>query len=89
MGRILEAWRCFSRDPAFATRAMVDVLTARMLSPFNPAYKKYESDLQNVTEESCLCIDVRSLALGTALLFALAFSAFCGVAYAVQMLFFH
>jgi hypothetical protein len=78
-------WGGFSEDPVLATRAMVDLVGAKLLRPFNPVYKKYERDLE-VLEK--IHPDVHNLAKGTAVLFATAFSVLCVGAYlAVALLF--
>jgi len=71
-------WRGFSEDPVLATRAMVDLAGATLLRCFNPVYKKYEQDLEELKK---IHPDVHNLAKGTAVLFATAFSVLCIVAY--------
>jgi len=71
-------WRGFSEDPVLATRAMVDLAGAKLLRSFNPVYKKYEQDLEELKK---IHPDVHNLAKGTAVLFATAFSVLCIVAY--------
>jgi len=71
-------WRGFSEDPVLATRAMVDLAGAKLLRCFNPVYKKYEQDLEELEKTRP---DVHNLAKGTAVLFATAFSVLCIVAY--------
>mgnify|MGYP007042367750 CR=1 FL=1 len=82
---ITGAWKDFSRDPTFATRAMIDVAGAKVFRSFNPEYTRYERDLEELKKTHP---DVHNLAMGTAVLFALAFSAFCGVAYLMAALMF-
>jgi hypothetical protein len=76
--KIVGVWRGFSEDPVLATRAMVDLAGAKLLRCFNPEYKKYERDLEELKNTRP---DVHNLAMGTAVLFAAAFSVFCVVAY--------
>ena len=71
-------WRGFSEDPVLATRAMVDLAGAKLLRCFNPVYKKYEQDLEELKK---IHPDVHNLAKGTAVLFAAAFAVFCVAAY--------
>jgi len=71
-------WRGFIGDPVLATRAMVDLTGAKLLRCFNPVYKKYELDLEELEK---IHPDVHSLAMGTAVLFAVAFVVFCVAAY--------
>ena len=74
----VSAWRGFSEDPVLATRAMVDLTGAKLLRCFNPVYKKYERDLEELKK---IHPDVHNQAKGTAVLFATAFSVLCIVAY--------
>ena len=76
--KVVSAWRGFSEDPVLATRAMVDLTGAKLLRCFNPEYKRYERDLEELKKTHP---DVHNLAMGTAVLFALAFSVLCVVAY--------
>ena len=71
-------WRGFSADPVLATRAMVDLAGAKLLRGFNPVYKRYEQDLEELKK---IHPDVHNLAKGTAVLFVTAFSVLCIVAY--------
>jgi len=71
-------WKGFSADPVLATRAMVDLAGAKLLRGFNPVYKKYERDLEELKK---IHPDVHNLAKGTAVLFVTAFSVLCIVAY--------
>jgi len=80
--RILRAWRDFSKDPAFATRVMIDVAGTKVLKSFNPEYKRYERDLEELKKTHP---DVHNLAMGTAVLFAVAFSVLCVVAYLIAV----
>jgi hypothetical protein len=74
----VSAWKGFSEDPVLATRAMVDLTGAKLLGCFNPEYKGYERDLEELKK---IHPDVHNLAKGTAVLFATAFSVLCIVAY--------
>lgn len=75
---IIAAWRDFSRDPTFATRAMLDVVGAKVFRAFNPEYKRYERDLEALEKRHP---DIHHLVRGTAMLFAATFALLCGVAY--------
>jgi hypothetical protein len=75
---IIGAWKDFSRDPTFATRAMIDVAGAKLFRSFNPEYTRYERDLEELKK---VYPDVHNLAIGTAVLFAAVFSLLCAVAY--------
>ena len=76
--KVVGAWRGFSEDPVLATRAMVDLAGAKLLRGFNPVYKRYERDLEELKK---IHPDVHNLAKGTAVLFATAFSVLCVGAY--------
>ena len=75
---IIGAWKVFSRNPTFATRAMLDVAGATLFRSFNPEYKRYERDLEELKK---LHPDIHNLVRGTAVLFAFAFALLCVVAY--------
>ena len=75
---IIGAWKDFTRDPTVATRAMIDVAGAKLFRSFNPEYKRYERDLEELKKTHP---DVHNLAMGTAVLFAAVFLLLCAVAY--------
>jgi hypothetical protein len=81
--KVVGAWRGFSEDPVLATRAMVDLTGAKLLGCFNPEYRKYERDLEELKK---VHPDVHNLAKGTAVLFATAFSVLCVGAYLLAAL---
>jgi hypothetical protein len=83
--KVVGVRRGFSEDPVLATRAMVDLAGARLLRGFNPVYKRYEQDLEELEK---IRPDVQNLAKGTALLFATAFSVLCVGAYLTVALLF-
>ncbi|MHC1610350.1 MAG: hypothetical protein ACXQTW_01915 [Candidatus Methanospirareceae archaeon] len=74
----IGVWSGFREDPVLATRAMVDLAGAKLLRRFNPEYRRYERDLEELKK---IRPDVHNLAKGTALLFATAFSVLCAAAY--------
>ena len=76
--KVVSAWKGFSENPVLATRAMVDLAGAKLLGGFNPEYRKYERDLEELKK---IHPDVHNLAKGTAVLFATAFSVLCVAAY--------
>jgi hypothetical protein len=81
--KVVGAWRGFSEDPVLATRAMLDLAGAKLLGCFNPEYRKYERDLEELKK---IHPDVHNLAKGTAVLFATAFSVLCVGAYLLAAL---
>ncbi len=72
INRILCTWRCFGKNPALATRVLIDTAGATVL-PSNSV--RYVLDL----EKEGYLEDTRTLAIGTAMLYSLAFT----VAYSV------
>jgi len=66
--RIFGTWRCFSKDPGLATRVMIDEASATVAHS-NPAHYVLELEKNGYLE------DTRTLAMGTALLYSIAFSA--------------
>ena len=85
MKKVVDSWRCFSKDPVLATRIMIDMAGRMLLGVFNPVYKKYEQDLE-VCKRNCPEVSCHSLAIGTGVLLAVLFGVFCAVAYAIQVL---
>jgi hypothetical protein len=67
INRILSTWRCFGKNPALATRVLIDMAGATVL-PSNPV--RYVLDL----EKEGYLEDTRTLAMGTALLYSVAFT---------------
>jgi hypothetical protein len=67
INRILSTWRCFGKNPALATRVLIDTAGATVL-PSNPV--RYVLDL----EKEGYLEDTRTLAMGTALLYSVAFT---------------
>jgi hypothetical protein len=65
---ILSTWGCFGRNPVLATRVLIDTVGAPLL-PSNPV--RYVLEL----EKSGYLEDTQTLAVGTALLYSIAFSA--------------
>jgi hypothetical protein len=84
--KIGGAWSWFSRNPVLATRVMICIMGAKLLRPFNPTYKRYEHELEEIKkrypEEA-----VQSLAVGAGVLLTLIFAAFCSIAYLMQVLY--
>jgi hypothetical protein len=74
MNRILSTWRCFGRNPALATRVLITMAGAPVLSS-NPV--QYVLDL----EKDGYLEDTRTLAMGTAMLYSIAFSVMYSVMY--------
>lgn len=68
INRILDTWRCFGKNPDLATRVLIDTAGAGVL-PSNPV--RYVLDL----EKEGYLEDTRTLAVGTAMLYTLAFTA--------------
>jgi hypothetical protein len=66
---ILESWKCFGKNPALATQ----VLIATAVLPSNPVRHVLELEKQGYLE------DTQTLAMGTAMLYSIAFA----VSYAV------
>lgn len=67
MNRIFGAWRCFGKNPDLATRVLIDLAGARVL-PSNPVRYVMELEKDGYLE------DTRTLAVGTAMLYSLAFT---------------
>ena len=66
INRIFSSWRCFGRNPALATRVLMVTLGATVL-PSNSV--RYMLDL----EREGYLEDTRTLAVGTAMLYSIAF----------------
>jgi hypothetical protein len=75
INRILCTWECFGKNPALATRVLIAMAGAPVLQS-NPA--QYVLDL----EKSGYLEDTQTLAMGTALLYSIAFS----VVYSIMFL---
>jgi hypothetical protein len=67
MNRIFGAWSCFGKNPDLATRVLIDLAGARVL-PSNPVRYVMELEKDGYLE------DTRTLAIGTAMLYSLAFT---------------
>jgi hypothetical protein len=67
INRILSSWNCFSKDPALATRVLIDTAGATVL-PSNPVRYVLELEKNGYLE------DTQTLAIGTALLYSIAFT---------------
>ncbi len=76
MGEVVgtSVWGCFARNPLLATRILVDVTGAKLLRPFDPAYVRYERDLEEL-RGMYPGMRMRRAAAGSAMLHALLFSA--------------
>ncbi len=69
--KILGSWRCFGKNPALATKILVNLVGVTVLRPFSPARMGYAKGLEMSKE----CIgDTRTLAIGAALFYSLAFA---------------
>lgn len=67
INRLFGTWRCFGRNPELATRVLIDTVGATVL-PSNPV--RYVLEL----EKGGYLEDTRTLAIGTAILYSLAFT---------------
>jgi hypothetical protein len=67
MNRLFGAWRCFGKNPDLATKVLIDLAGARVL-PSNPVRYVMELEKDGYLE------DTRTLAIGTAMLYSLAFT---------------
>ncbi len=67
MNRIFGAWRCFGKNPDIATKVLIDLAGARVL-PSNPVRYVMELEKEGYLE------DTQTLAIGTAMLYSLAFT---------------
>ncbi|MBE0515972.1 MAG: hypothetical protein IBX41_01085 [Methanophagales archaeon] len=61
---IFESWRCFGKNPMLATR----VLIAMVVLPSNPVSHVLDLEKEGYLE------DTRTLAMGTAMLYSIAFA---------------
>lgn len=68
INRILGSWRCFGKNPELATRVLTDLMGAAVLHSNSVRYV-LELEKEGYLE------DTRTLAIGTAMLYSLAFSA--------------
>ena len=71
--KISDALISFSRNPTATTRMFVDAAAIAVLRPFNPAYKKYEADLNELRRR--YHEPVENIAIGTGVLLVLIFFA--------------
>jgi hypothetical protein len=67
INRILSTWKCFGRNPALATRVLIDEAGTTMTHS-NPV--RYVLEL----ERSGYLEDTQTLAMGTAMLYSIAFT---------------
>ena len=67
MNRLFGAWRCFGKNPDLATKVLIGLAGARVL-PSNPVRYVMELEKDGYLE------DTRTLAIGTAMLYSLAFT---------------
>ncbi len=65
---ILDSWSCFGKNPELATRVLMDQVSATMAHT-NPVRHMLELEKSGYLE------DTRTLAIGTAMLYSMAFSA--------------
>ena len=72
--KILSSWRCFCKDPALATKILVNMVGVTVLRPVTPPYMRYNLRGLEMPKEECQ-EDIRTLAIGTALLYSIAFVA--------------
>ncbi len=61
---ILESWRCFGKSPALATQVLINTAVL----PSNPVRYVLELEKQGYLE------DTQTLAMGTAMLYSIAFA---------------
>lgn len=71
---IVGTWGYFGKNPVLATRILIDLAGAKLLRPFNPAYMRYERDLEEL-KRMYPGMQVQRVAAGTAVLQVLLFSA--------------
>ncbi len=69
--RIADSFVWFSRNPTAASRIMVAMVGAVVMRPFNPAYMRYERDLEEL--KKVYPGEVPRVAIGTGVLLALVF----------------
>ena len=70
--KIFGSWRCFSKDPALATKILVNMVAVTVMRPLTPSYIRYNMRGLEMPKEECP-EDTRTLAIGTALLYSIAF----------------
>jgi len=70
--KIFCSWRCFGRDPALATKILVNMVAVTVMRPLTPSYIRYNMRGLEMPKEECP-EDTRTLAIGTALLYTIAF----------------
>ncbi len=68
MNEILDSWSCFGKNPELATRVLIDQVSATLLHG-NPVRHVLELEKSGYLE------DTRTLAIWTAMLYSIAFSA--------------
>jgi hypothetical protein len=71
---IFGPWRCLSKNPALATRILIDVVGATLLKPFNHTYVRYERDLEEAMKGRCPEEQLQGLTIWTVVMMSLAFS---------------
>ncbi|NAS89606.1 hypothetical protein C4E24_07735 [ANME-1 cluster archaeon AG-394-G21] len=71
---ILDSWSCFGKNPRLATRVLMDQVSATV-SHANPVRHVLELEKSGYLE------DTRTLAIGTAMLYSIAFSAMYAIIY--------
>ena len=64
---IFDSWSCFSKNPVLATRILIDMMGAPMMHS-NPVRHMLELEKNGYLE------DTKTLAIGTALLYSIAFT---------------
>ena len=70
--KVFGSWRCFGKDPAFATKILVNMVAVTVMRPLTPSYIRYNMRGLEMPKEECP-EDIRTLAIGTALLYSIAF----------------
>lgn len=70
--KIFGSWRCFGKDPALATKILVNMIAVIVMRPLTPSYVRYNMRGLEMPGKECL-EDVQTLAMGTALLYSIAF----------------
>ncbi len=68
--KIFNSWRCFGKNPALATKILLNMVVVTLLRPITPPYVRFNMRGLEIPEECPE--DAHTLAIGTALLYSLA-----------------
>jgi len=68
--KIFSSWRCFGKNPALATKILLNMVVVTLLRPITPPYVRFNMRGLEIPKECPE--DAHTLAIGTALLYSLA-----------------